>query len=100
MYCKVHRPVNTPGVSDNKGKYIIKHLEYTETFDLNTLVGVCDKTGNLYDAKTYGLAFEFNLVDYYLQDGTNSEEKTNQKDFAKIDKGRSEEHTSELQSHA
>ena len=20
MYCKVHRPINTPGVSDNKGK--------------------------------------------------------------------------------
>ena len=20
MYCKVHQPINTPGVSDNKGK--------------------------------------------------------------------------------
>lgn len=86
-YTTIHDKEGKEAICTTDGKYIIKHLEYTETFDLNTLVGVCDKTGNLYDAKTYGLAFEFNLVDYYLQDGTNSEEKTNQKDFAKIDKG-------------
>lgn len=27
MYCKVHRPVNTPGVSDNKGK-CVQLVEY------------------------------------------------------------------------
>lgn len=27
MYCKAHRPVNTPGVSDNKGK-CVQLVEY------------------------------------------------------------------------
>lgn len=38
MYCKVHRPVNTPGVSDNKGKcvqlveYLSKELKEERTY--------------------------------------------------------------------
>lgn len=86
-YTTIHNASAVDGVCSTDGKYIIKYLEYTETLDLNTLVDVCDKNGNRYSAEAYGLAFEFNLADYYLQDGTNNEEKTNQKSFAKIDKG-------------
>ena len=71
------------GPSTTAGKFILKSLEYDSTLDLNTLVEVCDKEGNTYLAEDYGLAFEFDLVDYNLQD--NVEEMTNQKEFAKID---------------
>lgn len=71
------------GPSTTAGKFILKSLEYDNTLDLNTLVEVCDKEGNTYLAEDYGLAFEFDLVDYNLQD--NVEEMTNQKEFAKID---------------
>lgn len=50
-YTTIHDKEGKEAICTTDGKYIIKHLEYTETFDLNTLVGVCDKTGNLYDAK-------------------------------------------------
>lgn len=86
-YTTIHDETGAEAVCNTGGKYIIKHLAYTETIDLNTLVDVCDKNGNRYSADTYGLAFEFDLVDYYLQDGTNEEEKTNQMSFAKIDEG-------------
>lgn len=67
------------------GDKIFKSLPYTESFDLNTVVGVCDKEGHRYVASDYNLAFEFALVDYQLQQGT--EQPTNQKLFARINNG-------------
>ena len=85
-YTTIHDADTEEGICTTEHKYIIKNLEYTETLDLNTLVDVCDKDGNRYDAAAYGLEFNFNLVNYYLKD--QNEEKTNQKSFAKIsDKG-------------
>ena len=87
-YTTIHDATAEEGICTTEHKYIIKSLEYTETLDLNTLVDVCDKDGNRYDAAAYGLEFSFNLVNYYLKDQEASEEKTNQKSFAKIsDKG-------------
>ena len=74
------------GVSSTDGAYIIKNIAYNvDGFDLLPLVEVCDKNNGRYDAESYDMAFEFNLVNYYLQDGTAPEEKTNQKEFARIE---------------
>lgn len=74
------------GVSTTDGKFIIKNIAYNaDGFDLLPLVEVCDKNNGRYDAESYDMAFEFNLVNYYLQDGTAPEEKTNQKEFARIE---------------
>ncbi|WP_294629481.1 hypothetical protein [uncultured Bacteroides sp.] len=73
-------------VCTTQGQYILKKIEYTKTdFDLNSLVEVCDKEGNKYNISDYGLKFEFELVNYFLQD--TNEESTNQKEFAKIENG-------------
>lgn len=84
-YTTIHDAGTEDGICNTEHKYVIKNLEYTEALDLNTLVAVCDKDGNRYDAAAYGLEFSFNLVNYYLKD--QDAEKTNQKSFAKIDKG-------------
>ena len=82
-YTKIHDKAGKDAVCTTDGKYIVKSLPYTETLDLNTLVAVCDKKGHTYNLDDYNLKFEFDLVDYYLED--KDEEKTNQKSFAKID---------------
>ena len=82
-YTKIHDQAGKDAVCTTDGKYIVKSLSYKEPLDLNTLVKVCDKKGHTYNLDDYGLKFEFNLVDYYLED--EKEEKTNQKSFAKID---------------
>lgn len=84
-YTKIHNAATVDGVNNTKEKYIIQNVEYTKTLDLKTLVGVCDKKDKEYNAADYGLSFEFNLVDYYLQDGP--AQQTNQKNFAKITDG-------------
>lgn len=51
--------------------------------DLNELVTVCDKEGNLYKAENYGLKFKFEPVPYLLVQ--EKEEPTNQANFVDID---------------
>lgn len=84
-YTTIHDAGTATGICTTDGKYIIKNLDYTTSLDLNTLVAICDQNGARYDKDAYGLEFKFNLVDYYLRDGSSGEEKTNQKSFAKID---------------
>lgn len=85
-YKKIHNAAKADDVNTTDGKYIIENLAYTQNLNLNTLVKVCDKNGNEYNHANYGLKFEFALVDYFLRDGAQGEEKTNQKEFATIDK--------------
>lgn len=73
------------GVSTTRGKYIHAYVPYNQSLDLKELVGVCNKKGKSFATADYGLAFEFNLVDYHFR--TDGEEKTNQKEFAKITDG-------------
>ena len=71
-------------VCDTKGKYIIEEIAYNTTGrDLNELVTVCDKEGNLYKAENYGLKFKFEPVPYLLVQ--EKEEPTNQANFVDID---------------
>ena len=82
-YSTIHDAANATDVCTTEGQFILKHLAYTDnTLNLNSLVEVCDKEGNKYNAADYGLAFEFNLIDYLLKD--NAEQSTNQKEFATI----------------
>lgn len=49
------------------------------------LVSVCDQDGNKIDTEAFGLAFEFNLMDYILDNALQTSDATNQKHFAKLD---------------
>lgn len=73
------------GISTTGYRYIYDYVPYNQSLDLKELVNICNKEGKSFAANDYGLAFEFNLVDYNLRN--NGEEKTNQKDFAKITDG-------------
>lgn len=79
-YTTIHDGV----VSTTGGKFILQNVVYTESLDLNTLVGICDGKNHFYVAENYNLGFEFNLVDYRLV--VNGVE-TNQKQFATITNG-------------
>ena len=83
-YSELHNATAENGVNDTDGKGIILTIPYNANgTDLAELVDVCDKNGGTYDAASYDLAFEFNAVDYYLQDSP--EQATNQKEFIKIE---------------
>ena len=85
-YTKIHDNAELKGVNTTEGKYIVKEVSYKEKLDLNTLVNVCDQKGSKIATEENGLAFEFKLIDYTLQDL--NDQKTNQKEFAIInDKG-------------
>ncbi len=70
--------------SDFADKHIATTVYYKDTLDLNTLVMVCDKNGTSFDLEKYGLAFEFNLIDYILDNENATSDDTNQKHFGKI----------------
>ncbi len=86
-YFKLHNADAADGVNNTDGCGIVLWIPYNKEggTDLLPLVDVCDKEGVTYDAASYDLAFEFKAVDYYLQDGTHAEEKTNQAKFIKIE---------------
>lgn len=60
----------------------IKEVYYKNTIDLDSLVQVCDKKGTVYNAKSYGLAFSYNLMDFKVKNEGSTVDATNQKDFA------------------
>ena len=86
-YSNLHDAEAADGVNTTDGRGIVLWIPYNKEggTDLLPLVDVCDKEGVTYDAASYDLAFEFKAVDYYLQDGTHAEEKTNQAKFIKIE---------------
>ena len=65
--------------------HVAKQVYYKDEIDLMTLVSVCDKDGNKIDAAAFGLAFEFNKMDYILKNHNATIDATNQKFFAKLD---------------
>lgn len=70
---------------DLNGKHIAKQVVYNQPIDLMTLVGVCDQNGKAYNAASYGLEFEFNLMTYQLLNNGSTTDATDQKKFAKLD---------------
>ncbi len=71
--------------ADQDGKCVIKEVAYDKEIDLMDLVEVRDHAGNKYDTESYGLKFEFNLLDYKLKNEGSTSDATNQKQFAKLD---------------
>ncbi|MCD8302807.1 MAG: hypothetical protein LUC44_07295, partial [Prevotellaceae bacterium] len=63
---------------------IAKEVYYEDEIDLRTLVMVCGHDGEQYDLNNYNLAFEFHLMDYYLDNEGSTTDATNQKLFAKL----------------
>lgn len=70
---------------DLNGKHIAKQVVYNQPIDLMTLVGVCDQNGKAYNAASYGLEFEFNLMTYKLLNNGSTTDATDQKKFAKLE---------------
>ena len=70
--------------NDQNGAKVIKDVPYDESIDLNELVDVCDEDGNIYDAESFGLKFEFNLLSYKLNNEGNTTDATDQKGYAKL----------------
>lgn len=66
-------------------QHIAKQVVYNQPIDLMTLVGVCDKDGKSYNAASYGLEFEFNLMTYKLLNNGSTTDATDQKKFAKLE---------------
>ena len=67
-------------------KHILKNVKYNTTLNLNSLDDVCDTYGNLVDYESYGLEFEHNLVEYNVLNENQTDDATNQKKYAKIEK--------------
>lgn len=65
-------------------KHVVKEVYYEDDVDLLSLVEVCDKDNTLYDMEKYGLAFEFHVMDYKLENLNSTTDDTNQKHFAKL----------------
>ncbi|MCD8208017.1 MAG: hypothetical protein LUD72_08785 [Bacteroidales bacterium] len=67
--------------------FCVYEAPFDESFDLNTLVTVCDKEGTEYSVDEYPFSFEFSLVDYYcVNDGSDeTETPADQADYAAID---------------
>lgn len=65
-------------------KHVVKEVYYEDELDLLSLVEVCDKEGTIYDMEKYGLAYEFHIMDYKLENLNQTEDETNQKHFAKL----------------
>ena len=66
--------------------HILKNVKYNSTLNLNSLDDVCDTKGALIDYESYGLKFEHNLVEYNVQNENQTNDATNQKKYAKIEK--------------
>ena len=66
--------------------HILKNVKYNSTLNLNSLDDVCDTKGNLIDYESYGLKFEHNLVEYNVLNENQTNDATNQKKYAKIEK--------------
>ena len=66
--------------------HILKNVKYNSTLDLNSLDDVCDTKGALIDYESYGLKFEHNLVEYNVLNENQTNDATNQKKYAKIEK--------------
>ena len=65
-------------------KHIAKEVPYNQSVDLLSLVEVCDKNKTIYNPESYGLSFEFHLMDYKLDNLGATEDETNQIHFAKL----------------
>lgn len=65
-------------------KHVVTEVYYEDDVDLLSLVEVCDKDNTLYDMEKYGLAFEFHVMDYKLENLNSTTDDTNQKHFAKL----------------
>ena len=78
-------PATTEMPSDNAQYFVAKQVNYKDSYDLLNLVSVCDKDGNKIDTEAFGLAFEFNLMDYILKNQNQTSDATNQKYFATLD---------------
>lgn len=66
--------------------HILKNVKYNSTLNLNSLDDVCDTKGNIIDYESYGLKFEHNLVEYNVLNENQTNDATNQKKYAKIEK--------------
>lgn len=66
--------------------HILKNVKYNSTLNLNSLDDVCDTKGNLVNYESYGLKFEHNLVEYNVLNENQTNDATNQKKYAKIEK--------------
>ncbi len=75
---------NTALASEYADYHIAKEVYYEDEIDLRTLVMVCGHDGEQYDLDNYNLAFEFHLMDYYLDNEGSTTDATNQKLFAKL----------------
>lgn len=73
------------GISNTQYRFIYKYIPYNEPLNLKDIVEICNHEGKRFEKGDYNLDFEFNLVDYNLR--ASGEEKTNQKEFAKISNG-------------
>ncbi len=72
----------TAVASDVVADHVVIELDYNRTiaFALDSLVLICDKNGNTYDAESFGFTFEFNLISLLVDDDPD----VDQKDYAKI----------------
>ena len=65
-------------------KHIAKQVPYNKEIDLLSLVEVCDKNKTIYNPESYGLSFEFHLIDYKLKNEKQTTDATNQIYFGKL----------------
>lgn len=92
IYTEFAKNTNTGSAAALHFKYpydalhILKNVKYNTTLNLNSLDDVCDTNGNLVDYASYGLEFEHNLVEYNVLNENQTDDATNQKKYAKIEK--------------
>lgn len=82
IYTSANLPLNTKYQYNSKN--IAIHVPYNEAFNLATIVNVCDKDGHAVDAASFGLAFKFALVEYNVLNENQTQDATNQSNYATI----------------